>query len=207
MNAPAETVLDTIAADIHTRGWSVQRNFLSPTDITDLRSRVLAWRRGDEFRPAAVGRGASRRLDPHVRGDHVRWLDFSVGGLFRDVYDTWYEPLRLTLNRTMYLGLFDLEAHVTIYPPESYYVRHLDRFLDASHRTVSVILYLNDEWQPEDGGQLRLYLPQPDGGEVMHDVWPEAGTLVTFLSGDIPHEVMPTHRERISFTGWFCTRS
>ena len=102
--------------------------------------------------------------------------------------------------------LFDFEAHVTMYPPGSFYVRHLDRFRDAPHRAVTAILYLNPAWTPDDGGALRLHLPGPDGGEIPHDVVPQAGTLVTFLSAEIPHEVLPTRRERLSFTGWFCTR-
>jgi SM-20-related protein len=197
---------DAIAADLGRQGWSVQPGFLDPAAAAALRERALAWWHDGQFRPAAVGRGPARRIDENVRTDHVRWLDFSESGRFSDVYATWYEPLRLALNRTLYLGLFELEAHVTVYPPGSFYVRHLDRFRDAMHRTVSVILYLNEEWRPDDGGALRLHLPQPDGSETSRDVLPLAGTLVTFLSGEIPHEVLPTARERLSFTGWFCTR-
>ena len=206
MTAPQVLALDAIAADLGRQGWSVQPGFLDPATAAALRERALAWWRNGEFRPAFVGRGPSRRRNEAVRGDHLRWLDFSVGGRFSDVYATWYEPLRLALNRSLYLGLFELEAHVTVYPPGSFYVRHLDRFRDALHRTVSVILYLNPDWQPDDGGALRLYLPQPDGSEAHRDVLPQAGTLVTFLSDEIPHEVLPTGRERLSFTGWFCTR-
>jgi len=53
---------------------------------------------------------------------------------------------------------------------------------------------------------LRIFLPQADGTEKTCDVPPLAGTLVTFLSGEFPHEVLPTTRERLSVTGWFCTR-
>ena len=63
-------------------------------------------------------------------------------------------------------------------------------------------MYLNDGWQAEDGGQLRLYLAD---GQV-RDVLPEAGTLVVFLSADIPHEVLPASRDRLSLTGWFRRR-
>lgn len=49
---------------------------------------------------------------------------------------------------------------------------------------------------------MRLYLS--DGRE--HDVLPQAGTLALFLSGDMPHEVLPATRERRSLTGWFRRR-
>jgi len=196
----------TVVRDLAERDWSVCPGFLPPVEIVPLRARLRQWWDEGEFHRAAVGRGPVRRVVDEVRGDHVRWLDLAVGGRFRDVHDAYYEPLRLALNQTLYLGLWDLEAHATVYPPGSFYVRHLDRFRDAAHRTVTVILYLNDGWTAADGGELRLYAPRPGGGEDVVDVAPEAGTLVTFLSAAIPHEVLPTRRERFSFTGWFGTR-
>jgi SM-20-related protein len=67
---------------------------------------------------------------------------------------------------------------------------------------VSIILYLNDSWKEADGGQLRLYLPQDDGTERVEDVLPIGGRLVVFLSAEVPHEVLPTHKPRLSITGW-----
>ena len=67
---------------------------------------------------------------------------------------------------------------------------------------MSAVFYLNPDWQAEQGGALRLYLT--DGST--HDVLPEAGTLVVFLSADLPHEVLPATRERLSLTGWFRRR-
>jgi SM-20-related protein len=55
---------------------------------------------------------------------------------------------------------------------------------------------------PEHGGQLRMYLDE----SAEHDVVPTGGCLVVFLSGDIPHEVLPATRERLSLTGWFRRR-
>jgi SM-20-related protein len=47
-----------------------------------------------------------------------------------------------------------------------------------------------------------MYFPQEDGSERIEDVLPVGGRLVVFLSEEIPHEVMPTLKERISITGW-----
>lgn len=208
MHVPSSPRLQSVADDIRARGWSVQPGFLDSETVAGLRERALEWWTDGAFRPAGVGRGESLRLAPEIRSDYVRWLDLETGGRFHDVGVAFYEPLRLALNGALYLGLFDLEAHVTMYPPGSAYARHLDRFRDASHRTVSVILYLNDGWTEADDGCLRLYLPpeQPGEPERVLDVMPEGGTLVSFLSGEIWHEVRPTRRDRMSLTGWFCTR-
>ena len=86
-----------------------------------------------------------------------------------------------------------------MYPPGAFYRRHLDRFATDDRRTLSCVLYLNEAWRAEDGGALRLYLPD------RHRVTccPRAGTLVAFLSERFEHEVLPAQRERLSLTGWF----
>jgi SM-20-related protein len=102
----------------------------------------------------------------------------------------------------LYLGLEDFESHFALYPPGAFYLKHLDRFRDDDRRMVSAVVYLNEGWLPEHGGQLRMYLDE--GGE--YDVVPVGGCLVVFLSGEVPHEVLPAMRERLSLTGWFRRR-
>ena len=36
---------------------------------------------------------------------------------------------------------------------------------------------------------------------------PPGGTLVSFLSAELYHEVLPARRDRASITGWFKTRT
>ena len=62
------------------------------------------------------------------------------------------------------------------------------------------------DWRAEDGGQLRLYLDE-SRDEEFHDVMPEGGTLVCFLSDGFWHEVLPATRARLSLTGWFRRRA
>ena len=194
-----------IAAEVAAQGWTVRRDFASRTAVTALRARLAAWWESGELREAGIGRGSSLQVRKDIRRDHVRWLDFTHGP-FADLLATHLEPLRLAMNRTMYLGLHEYEGHVTVYPPGAFYRRHVDQFRDAAHRKLSVILYLNDaDWSADDGGQLRLFIPDGDGEREV-DVLPEGGTLVVFLSHEIPHEVLPTKRERFSLTGWFRTR-
>ena len=48
------------------------------------------------------------------------------------------------------------------YPGEgARYVRHLDAFEGGTNRRLTCLYYMNKNWQPEHGGQLRLYLPDP----------------------------------------------
>ena len=150
-----------IACDLASEGWSVIPDFLPGDEVAALRERLLQWWAEGDFQRAGVGRGPDRQLVSEIRGDYVRWLELGREGRFHDLSVAQFEPLRQALNQSLYLGLWDLEAHVTLYPPGAYYVRHLDRFRGARDRVLSVILYLNDGWQADDGGALRIELPAP----------------------------------------------
>jgi SM-20-related protein len=117
-----------------------------------------------------------------------------------------FDALRLTMNRELQLGLFELEAHFAAYPPGAFYQRHRDQQTASSGRVVSCVLYLNSDWKADAGGQLRLYLG-PEGSANYQDVLPEGGTLVCFMSERFWHEVLPATRVRLSLTGWFRRRS
>lgn len=193
-----------ITADLGTAGWSVSPDFLAPPQVAALaRECRERWQEGD-FHRAGIGRNRHLQVNEEVRGDHVRWLEERTASAAQRSYEAEIEGLRLALNESLFLGLFDFESHLAIYPPGTFYRRHLDQHQGSDRRVVSTILYLNEGWLPSDGGQLRIFLD--DEGETWRDVLPLAGTLVCFLSGSFPHEVLATSRERMSLTGWLRRR-
>src|SRR5690606_21004433 len=131
------------------------------------------------------------------RGDYIHWLDKNTAPQEILVYFNRVDQLMSYLNRALFLSLKDYEIHMTVYPVGAYYKRHLDQFRKDDHRKLSIICYLNEDWQESDGGQLRIYLPD---GSI--DVLPLAGRLVCFRSDQLEHEVLPAKRERKSLTGW-----
>lgn len=157
------------------------------------------------FQDAGIGQGANSQLNATIRTDRTRWLNPAAATPAQCRYLATLEALRLAINRALFLGLFEFEGHLAVYPPGAYYRKHLDQFRDQDQRLVSVILYLNNDWQEEDGGQLRLYTDPTDESR-QEQVLPIAGRLVCFLSDRFVHEVLPARRERISITGWFRKR-
>ncbi|HET7844096.1 MAG TPA: 2OG-Fe(II) oxygenase, partial [Xanthomonadales bacterium] len=152
-----------------------------------------------ELAPAAVGR--TRTHDPSLRGDATRWLEAGASEA-QDALLARLDALRTALNGAAYLGLADVEAHFALYPPGARYARHRDRFRDDDRRTVSLVCYLNEDWDPgRDGGALRLY----DAGDTAHDVAPLGGRAVVFLS-ELEHEVLPATRDRFSVAAWLLRR-
>jgi SM-20-related protein len=185
-------------------GWCVAPGFLPDPVVADLRTICLARHEIGGFHRAGVGSGAAR-LVSELRGDSILWIEEDdPNPAVRGYLDT-VESLRQAVNRTLYLGLQQLEAHFAVYPEGAFYKRHLDRFRDDDRRALTAILYLNQDWRESDGGLLRFW-PDPSGEGKRLDIVPSGGTLVTFLSDRFWHEVLPARRQRLALTGWFKRR-
>lgn len=196
--------LDRIADSLALQGWMVVDDFFGPELTAALRSDCQASSGQDGFREAAVGSGERRQTRTEVRSDKILWLQKPESSEPQRTCLDRFEQLRLTLNRTLQLGLFEFECHFARYPAGAFYARHIDQLRGDSRRKLSCVLYLNENWKPEDGGELRFYL-DGDGAEF-EDVLPEGGRFVVFLSGRFAHEVLPAKRERLSVAGWFKAR-
>ncbi|MEO5914215.1 MAG: 2OG-Fe(II) oxygenase [Luteolibacter sp.] len=134
------------------------------------------------------------------------WLDPQGFSAEQLIYLATLETLRLAMNQRFYLGLFEFEGHFAIYPEGAFYKAHLDRHSGTSDRIVTVILYLNPDWKPGDGGELKLWTTVGDRDGEFVLIEPRMGTLVCFMAGDFWHEVLPANKSRLSITGWFRQR-
>ncbi|WP_043307980.1 2OG-Fe(II) oxygenase [Pseudomonas sp. ML96] len=198
---PLQRLVPQIIDDLAERGWSRQTLVLPQSLTGELAAECRQRAQNGALSPAGVGRGQGLAVREGVRGDSIQWLEPGQSAAC-DQYLAAMDELRRALNQAFYLGLEDYESHFALYPPGAFYQKHLDRFRDDDRRSVSAVFYLNDAWQADQGGALRLY--PNDGSEL--DVLPEAGTLVLFMSAELPHEVLPASRERLSLTGWFRRR-
>lgn len=193
---------EDIAVGLTEQGYAVVDHFLDANEVTGCRSEAFRLSELQAFRPAGVGQGADYRRVKDVRSDLIHWVDPQSTGPATRVYLERIQQLTTFLNRTCFLGIRDAEIHYALYQPGSFYQRHLDVFRDGSARKLSVICYLNDQWQSGDGGELVMYLPEADGTETAREIEPLAGRLVCFESTRLEHEVLPAHRSRLSLTGW-----
>lgn len=191
------SVFDTIADELAERSYAIADQFLSQTEASDIAASDVFQQGIERFRKAGIGQQQQHQINEAIRGDYIQWVDKSSASPALAVYLTRVEALMQHLNRTLFLSLKDYEIHMTVYPVGSSYKRHLDQFRKDDHRRLSIICYLNDGWKEENGGQLRIYLPD---GPL--DVLPTSGRLVCFRSDLLEHEVLPATRERLSLTGW-----
>lgn len=193
-------VFDSIADGLAESGYAVADQFLSQQEVESIQQ-AGGFKADSEFKKAGIGNKQSLQIQEGIRGDYIKWLDRNDAPESVRVYLQRLDELIQYLNRALFLSLKDFEVHMTVYPIGSFYKRHFDQFKKDDHRKLSVILYLNNDWQDSHGGQLRMYLP----GQTK-DFLPLAGRLVIFRSDEIEHEVLPATRERLSITGWVLDR-
>jgi SM-20-related protein len=190
-----------VSAELAEQGFSIVESGFDPAYADAVRTEISRFQAEGKMRSAAIGRAGGKALHPEIRGDGTCWFEPDALTDVQAPLWEFLESMRENLNRHLFVGLWDLEGHYAVYPPGGFYRKHVDRFLDDSKRTVSVVLFFNDSWRSEDGGALALDLPAGS-----REILPRAGTIVFFLSDRIAHEVMLTHRERASFAGWYRTR-
>lgn len=189
---------DVIARDLDEKGWSVQAGYFMPGLATVLQDDLRAM--AAQMKKAAIGRADTHQDNAQVRTDSTLWLTGETPA--QKQFLAQMDGLRGDLNRALFMGLFDYEAHYALYEAGGFYRKHVDAFQGQKNRIVSTVTYLTPDWAEGDEGHLVLYDPQDQEREIAR-VLPQAGTLAIFLSAEIPHEVLPPARPRASIAGWF----
>jgi SM-20-related protein len=173
--------------------------FLSPNDTENLRANLKRYQADGSMKPAGIGRKFDYQQNLSVRGDSIRWIEPESSDPFEQALMGKIARLVQYLNRTCYTSINAYEFHYASYAPNSFYKRHLDQFVSDRGRKYSLVIYLNEDWKEEDGGQLSLY---PEG-KTASRILPLGGSVVFFKSDEMEHEVHPSfNRERMSIAGW-----
>lgn len=195
-------LFEAVAQNLMTQGYSVHPNAL-PESLGEMLHTHLHTLPNRQFDPAGIGRVDQHTLETTIRKDEICWItgDSPATQAWLD----WTSELQIYLNRRLFLGLFSFESHFAHYAPGDFYKRHLDAFHGDTNRILSVVVYLNRDWKDENGGELVLYKDQED--TTGQKIKPSFGTIVTFLSEEFPHEVLPAHCDRYSIAGWFRVNS
>ena len=183
--------------------WVVIENALPPALSAALSAQVRDMTQTD-FAAAGIGRSAGYKLDERVRRDQISWIE-GVTEVERE-WLAWCSRLQLYLNQRLFMGLFSFESHFAHYAPGAFYKKHMDAFKHnntwlGAGRLVSLVAYLNPVWQCADGGELLIY--EDWSADPVAIVQPRHGTVVLFLSEEVPHEVAPALCDRYSIAGWF----
>jgi SM-20-related protein len=193
---------ERIISDISTQHYSIIDNFFTFEEVLELRESLIEKYKEDEFKKSAIGNRVNEVIEKAIRGDVILWIDEFATNTAESIFFKRINDFKNYLNRTCFMGINQKEFHYAIYPKGTFYKRHLDTFKNDDRRKLSLVCYLNDEdWQPENGGELVLYLENED-----KVIYPFLGKMVIFESQLLDHEVKPVNTTRLSITGWLKTR-
>ncbi|TCD26292.1 2OG-Fe(II) oxygenase [Pedobacter psychrodurus] len=150
-----------------------------------------------KFLNAGVGNDAVVNQDKLIRSDVIYWLDRKHQNQYENDFFDLIDEFVAYLNRTCYTSITGYEFHYTLYESGTFYKKHIDQFQNNGSRQYSMIMYLNADWKVADGGELRIYHVDEE-----QNISPNNGKSVFFKSSDLAHEVLLTHKQRMSITGW-----
>ncbi|GIM03309.1 hypothetical protein Vretimale_8065 [Volvox reticuliferus] len=217
-------ILQKVADTLDAYGYAVLDNYITDAAIKGSRAELRVME--PHYSPGMIWVGKEAETGAQisvsaVRGDVVLWLDdqalnataFVKDGVRRqcsflqlqqmlaDVDELVFEGLRPRLSYLAGLHRRS-DAMMAVYPGKgARFAKHVDN-TTMDGRRLTVLTYLNPDWQEKQGGALRLF-PIREGAAPVVDVLPVAGRVALFLSAEVAHEVMPAYAPRHAVTLWY----
>ena len=228
-----DALAERLAAGLHDKGYATAE-FITAEAVRVVRSEIANV--APFYTPGEIWLGrddAGAQISvKSVRGDRVFWMDpeqieagrFDALASVLKAIDTLVldhmardarrprNEKRKTARRLA--GLADrTHAMLAEYPGRAArFVKHVDNTARDGRR-LTVLCYLNEDWRGEHGGALKVYdrtgpdgASERDGAAASLEVAPAGGALAMFYADEVPHEVLPSHRSRHSFTVWYYDR-
>ena len=195
-------ILEQMIQELADKNWTACDHLLPQNLAESLSTQCLDLYQQGQLKKAAIGVGPDKSVHQEIRGDFTTWIENDTESFVQKQLLLLLEELRNHLNRHLYLGLQRFEVHFAFYPTNTAYQKHIDNPRGQGHRRITFILYLNENWQPADGGLLALYSPQQPE-QILTHIEPKLGRVVLFCSDIFPHEVLAANAPRKSVTGWF----
>jgi len=192
-----EKIFDCLIDSFIVDKVGIAENFLSVPLAAHLKDNLIGLFENKKLLNAGVGNDTVINQDKLIRSDVIYWLDRKHNNQHENDFFDLMDKFVVYLNRTCYTGITGYEFHYTLYESGTFYKKHIDQFQSNGSRQYSMIMYLNSDWKVEDGGELRIYHADEE-----QDISPDNGKSVFFKSSDLAHEVLLTHKQRMSITGW-----
>ena len=132
--------LDGLIDGLVQHGYAISPGYVPLSLVRALREEAQLRDRQGEFQLAGIGRRQVHQKDTRVRSDRTCWLRAET--LAQCQLLEGLESLRVAVNRSLFMGLFELESHFAIYGPGDYYQRHLDAFNGNNGRLLLSLIHI-----------------------------------------------------------------
>lgn len=191
------TVFNTLINSYIENKVGIADNFLSKSLALHLKENLTELYANKQLRSTGTGQDANVGNNNLIRSDIIYWLDRKHNDQYENSFFDLMDDFVKNLNESCYTGITGYEFHYTLYEKGSFYKKHLDQFRNNDSRKYSMIMYLNDDWEEKDGGELCIHHE-----DSLENISPTNGKSVFFKSNELEHEVLVTNKPRMSITGW-----
>ena len=192
-----EKIFDQLINSFVNDKVGIATDFINPALSAHLINNLIQLNTAHQMISAGTGNDVLIAHDKSLRSDKIHWLDRSHDNIHENDFLDLIDAFILYLNRTCYTGITGYEFHYTLYDIGTFYKKHIDQFRNNDVRQYSMIMYLNQDWKASDGGELCIH-----HSDRLQNISPSSGKSVFFKSSELPHEVLLTHKPRMSITGW-----
>ncbi len=175
----------------------ISNHFLSDALAGHLKENLKKLYSENRLITAGTGPSSQVKFNALFRSDVIYWLDREHNDVHENNFFDLMDSFVIFLNQSCYTGITGYEFHYTLYEEGSFYKKHIDQFQGNNSRQFSMILYLNSDWIITDGGELCIHHQN-----TTEHISPTNGKAVFFKSSELAHEVLISHKQRMSITGW-----
>ena len=191
-----QNIFDSLINSYIDHKIGIVENFLSAPLALRLKNDLVKVLGDNQFHSAGTGNNQGTQIKL-LRSDVIYWLDRKHNTPQENEFFNLVDAFVCHLNKTCYTGITGYEFHYALYEKGTFYKKHIDQFRNNDSRKYSMIMYLNDGWQDGDGGELNIH-----HADRVQSISPVNGKSVFFKSNELEHEVLMTHKPRMSITGW-----
>jgi len=192
-----ENIFNTLVDSFVENKIGIAENFLSESLSLHLKENLIALYSKKLLQVAGTGNDAGFRQNNKFRTDIIYWLDRKHNNVYENSFFDLMDSFVSFLNKTCYTSIISYEFHYALYEKGSFYKKHVDQFKSNDSRQYSMIMYLNNEWKENDGGELCVHHKNR-----FENISPIGGKTVFFKSSELEHEVLTSNKPRMSITGW-----
>lgn len=194
-----EEIYESLIQDLMDKGFGSVDHWFDAQEINELRKALLTRYEEEQFKLAGVGDKFNVQKVTAIRNDEIKWLNKDSQIPVEQHFFSKIDAFVAYLNYTCFAGIRSYEFHYAVYDEGSFYKRHSDQFNNDDRRRFSFVMYLSQDWQEGDGGELVMYKE-----DEQVQIQPIPGRLV-FFDSSIEHEVLLSQHQRLSLTGWMKT--
>ena len=152
-----EDCFETLISSYLDSKVGIVEHFVSEELAQHLVKRLFELKEQNLLKAAGIGNAAKLTQNSAIRSDAIYWLDRGNNNEYENAFLDQVDAFVSYLNRSCYTGITGYEFHYTLYEKGSFYKKHIDQFQQNGSRAYSMVMYLNADWEQNDGGELRIY--------------------------------------------------